>query len=283
MPAPASYTLLVGLAVESTLWGVYLHLLFWSFALCYRRAEHERPPRPVFVMSGLLFVACTMHLMSGIDAVLAVTNVGVNAISGSPGDILIPLCNAIGLLLLVNRCWKLWGKETWVVLPAGAAALLGFVLTTNFAFNPSDPDGLLSTILSIIGHSFLLYSNLSTIPLIAAGLDRRSYFLSLDNPQEKKTLVSAASVLVECGLLHLLAQAVLFLFVVLEHPFKYAVGAGVVQIFGCSSALGLVRTGLGHTMPDVDVELETRELTAEEEEEAKAVERAVLRAFDCDV
>ncbi len=36
-------------------------------------------------------------------------------------------------------------------------------------------------------------------------------------------------------------------------------------------------------MPDVDVELETRELTPEEEEEAKAVERAVLRAFDCDV
>lgn len=105
------------------------------------------------------------------------------------------------------------------------------MLTTNFAFNPSDPDRLLSTILSIIGHSFLLYSNLSTIPLIAAGLDRRSYFLSLDNPQEKKTLVSAASVLVECGLLHLLAQAVLFLFVVLEHPYKYAVGAAVVQIF----------------------------------------------------
>ncbi|KAI0703704.1 hypothetical protein C8T65DRAFT_256632 [Cerioporus squamosus] len=280
MTPRATSTLIVGLAVESTLWGAYVNLLFGSLVLCFRRAEHDRPPRPVFVMNGLLFVACTAHLICGLDAVWAATSVGVGVITGSPGDVLIPLCNSIGILMLVHRCWMLWGKQTWVVSPAGVAALLGFVLTSNFTYNPSDPDGVLTTILSVIGQTFFLYSNLSTTPLIAAGLDRLSYILSLDDTKGKTSLVSVPAVLIECGLLHLIVQTVQFLFVLMDHRLKYVVSAVAVQIYGFSSAMGLVRIGLGiipATLPNVDVEsIPTTEM---EHEAAREAERAVLRAF----
>ena len=146
----------------------------------------------------------------------------------------------------------LWGKQNWVVFPAGAATLLGFgwccmstvhyrvilipltVLTTHFTFSPSDPDEVVSTVMALLGHTLLLYSNLSTTPLIAASLDRLSHRLGpLDTRERTSPQLSVPTVVVDCGLLHLIVQIVDFLFVLTGHPLKFAVSASAIQIYVC--------------------------------------------------
>ncbi|RPD75654.1 hypothetical protein L226DRAFT_570645 [Lentinus tigrinus ALCF2SS1-7] len=271
MTLPTPSTLLLGIAVESTIWGGYAILFLFALVLCYRHRVNERPPRTVLVMSALLFVACATHLICGLDAIWAATDVGVQAITRSPGDTVVPFCNTLGLLILVYRCWLLWDKQTWVVFPAGAAALLGFALTTHFTYVPSDPDGVLNTILFMFGHTLLLYSNLSTTPLIAAGLDRLSHRISLID-KERASLLSTLAVLIECGLVQLITQAVYFLFVLLDHPLKYVIGGAAVQIYGFTAVLGILRT-LGHTkLTNIGSE-------AMEEGRDEEVDQALMRAF----
>ncbi len=132
--------------------GIYTVLFIASVVLLLRRVRTRSMNVPIFIANFLLFASCTAHFAlelkhfyaalvsppgrmlhaSGmIDARDLKGTVGVQGFADETAelvgaDLLISLSDFLGDLVLLYRCWVIWGKNFWVVLLPLLTAAAGF-------------------------------------------------------------------------------------------------------------------------------------------------------------
>ncbi|KAI0760381.1 hypothetical protein C8Q74DRAFT_223427 [Fomes fomentarius] len=279
---------LVGFVLETMLWGAYINLFFVSLVQLWRRCKTLTNLPPLIVANCSLCSLCTVHLalsfnhmysMYGVPSQTDINNVFV---ASYVRDYIVILCNLLGQIMLLYRCWMLWGKNYLTIVPSCVFALAGFAchditrrLSTSFAVDATPIDHL--RIITIAGHALLLYANLSVTVCIASKLAQRPYpylppwanpvhsesaheqdELGLSPPTTRS--YSILEIVEKSGIGHFIAQLVLSVFIVADHSASSVVGAVVVQLYGIMPTLVALRAEFGS-----DLEVKTFLASGEEE------------------
>ncbi|KAI0754408.1 hypothetical protein C8Q80DRAFT_1341413 [Daedaleopsis nitida] len=253
---------LIAFVFETVLWGAFINLFFLSIVQLRRRSRVTKNDIvfPTIFANSLLFALCTAHIalrFSHFYALYAsMSNQNIYQAENNAlydPDALVTLCNFLGICALLHKCWSLWGQNYLTIVPASVCALLGFGCTdlARRAASSALVSEQAAPMLRISGHSLLMYANLmatiftacrmsepprSTLPTWAAAAP------SSASAEARPGVVAIAQ---ESGLVHLVAQTVLFGFVATGHPAKSAVGGVVVQIYGLVPTLVAMRLGFG--------------------------------------
>ncbi|KAI0763428.1 hypothetical protein BD413DRAFT_606621 [Trametes elegans] len=252
---------LVGFASEAVLWGAYAVLFLTSVILLLRRVTTRGLNTPILILGCVLFASCTAHFAlefshffttlrdSGVEGYANETQPLVGA------DLLISLCDLLGDLVLVYRCWIIWGRNYWIALPPLLTAIAGFsciaavvhLVETLDPHAPVAPAALVP--LGIAGYALPLATNALASALIVARLCAAAH-------EERarcrgrlagtvRAAQHAAAIIVESGLLYLAAQAVLVALFARGHPAQAVVAVIAVQIYGIAPTLIVIRVALG--------------------------------------
>ncbi|TBU59396.1 hypothetical protein BD310DRAFT_413596 [Dichomitus squalens] len=271
---------LIGFACESALWGANAILFVVSIILLRRRGKRTNLSLPVVAAHCALFSGCTVHFALefnhfyttlrtiGVDGYANETHALVGA------DIFISLCDLIGDYILIYWCWMMWGRNYWVVILPSLTAIAGFgaysrtlglyVLTTmpppraacimevvhlvvtTDPTSPVPPTDLVP--LTLAGYSLPLCTNVMATGLISFRIWSKSRRTSSPHrtPKSERTFEhNGLAVIVESGLLYLIAQLTYVVLIAIPHPAEGIIAVMAVQIYGIAPALIIIRVLLG--------------------------------------
>ncbi|KAF9223683.1 hypothetical protein BS17DRAFT_781058 [Gyrodon lividus] len=249
---------LIGFACEAVLWGAYCILFVVSLIILGRRRLSESFANPIVYIHCLIFLCCTTHFAlefnhfyttlnaTGVDHYADETSQLVGA------DFFISFIDLLGDLVLIYRCWMVWGKNYYVILLplmssiGGFACMLG-VLDLLLAISPSAPVppsalvplGLAAYVLPLCTNVlvtffivFQIWSTSRTVPdsplQIGQGVTRRAMML-----------------VIESGALYLLVQLVFVVLFALQNPAQAILAVMAVQVYGIAPTLIIIRVSLG--------------------------------------
>ncbi|EJF59594.1 hypothetical protein BD309DRAFT_950482 [Dichomitus squalens] len=251
---------LIGFACESALWGANAILFVVSIILLRRRGKRTNLSLPVVAAHCALFSGCTVHFALefnhfyttlrtiGVDGYANETHALVGA------DIFISLCDLIGDYILIYWCWMMWGRNYWVVILPSLTAIAGFacimevvhLVVTTDPTSPVPPTDLVP--LTLAGYSLPLCTNVMATGLISFRIWSKSRRTSSPHrtPKSERTFEhNGLAVIVESGLLYLIAQLTYVVLIAIPHPAEGIIAVMAVQIYGIAPALIIIRVLLG--------------------------------------
>ncbi|KAI0682077.1 hypothetical protein C8T65DRAFT_597625 [Cerioporus squamosus] len=253
---------LLGFACEAVLWGAYSVLFVASIALLLRRARAHRGTNvPIMIANFVLFATCTAHFALELNHFyMSLGTVGVDGFADETAklvgaDLLISLVDFLGDLVLLYRCWIIWGKNIWVVALPLLTATAGFGCITIVAhwiltLSPTSPVPPAAIVpLGTAGYTLPLATNVMATALIVTKL-----WLTARSVEKGAgtSLLGAAhaaqravAIIVESGLLYLVTQVVFVVLFALGHPAQAIVAVVAVQIYGIAPTLIVIRVALG--------------------------------------
>ncbi|KAI1794458.1 hypothetical protein LXA43DRAFT_883760 [Ganoderma leucocontextum] len=265
---------LLGFVCEAILWGSYTVLFIASVVVLLRRfkAPRRKLNVPIFFANCLLFASCTAHFALEFNhfyTTLQATGVEGFADETLPlvgADTLISFCDLLGDLILLYRCWVIWGKNYWVVALPLATAAVGFgcimgvahLVLTMDPTAPVPPAALVP--LGLAGYALPLATNFMATTLIAG----RLYASAHSAEKRVGSLMSgtmraaqrAVEIIVESGALYLATQLVFVVLFALGHPAQAILAVIAVQVYGIAPTLIVIRVALGmssdHTTPFIN-------------------------------
>ncbi|EJF59590.1 hypothetical protein BD309DRAFT_854657 [Dichomitus squalens] len=170
-------------------------------------------------------------------------------------DILISFCDLLGDLILLYRCWVIWGKNYWIIIAPLVTAGAGFACIMGVAhlvvtMDPTAPVPSPALVpLGLAGYALPLATNFMATALIAGKL----YMSARRAEKRVGTVMSgtmraaqrAVEIIVESGLLYLVTQAVFVVLFALGHPAQAILAVIAVQIYGIAPTLIVIRVALG--------------------------------------
>ncbi|KAK7683148.1 hypothetical protein QCA50_013821 [Cerrena zonata] len=253
---------LVGFACESVLYGVYIVIFVLSLAFLSWRRRTRETSWPMIISTCVLFTLCTTHFAIEFNHFynrLGATGVPDFAAETMPlfaSDIFISLIDFVGDLVLLYRCWMVWGKNGWVIILPFLTAASGFIsamvgLSLVLRIDPTAP--VAPAVLVPLGTaSFTL--PLATNFLITILIVGRIYHIgSYSRDLHAASVITstanhfnqAAAIVVESGMLYLITQLIFVILFAIKHPAQAIVGVAAVQVYGIAPTLISFRVGLG--------------------------------------
>ncbi|KAI9510099.1 hypothetical protein F5148DRAFT_1339486 [Russula earlei] len=237
---------LVGFGCEAFFYGCYTIIFAMSIYLMLRRppSQSSGVDRPIFIISVLLYVACSAHFtLEFIHFYTVLATKGTNGFANENNvligaDLLIGVADFIGELILIYRCWLLWSRSYWIILfpTLTAVASLGCILETIhllLRIDPTSPIAPPSLVpLGLASFVLPLCTNVLVTVLIAG-----RYLVPLPK--------AAIDIVIESGMLYLVVQLIFVILFAIRHPAQGVVGVIAVQIYGIASALIIIRVALG--------------------------------------
>ncbi|OBZ67460.1 hypothetical protein A0H81_12649 [Grifola frondosa] len=159
-------------------------------------------------------------------------------------DILISLSDLLGDMVLLYRCWLVWGQNYWIIILPSLTAIAGFaclmeVMHLLLSINPTAPVAPASIVpLGIAGYALPLCTNVMTTALIAG----RIWWSTRTHGQPvlrstKRATNGAMAIVVESGLLYLVTQLIFVVLFAIKHPAQAIVAVIAVQIYGIAPTL----------------------------------------------
>jgi len=261
---------LIGFALEAILYGFYVLLFLVSLVfLVFRRSSRDLNA-PLVTASCLLFTLCTTHFIIQFEHyVIHLRSVGVKGFSSETiplgaGDFLLSVADFVGDLVLIYRCWLVWGKNYWVIIIPTLTALAGFIcgcITFHIVLAVGLDHQVPPKNLFQIGTALFALPLCTNIIITALIVGRILYMghttqskmsretrLNMTHSTGANTMrliYHSAGIVVESGVLYLLAQLVLVVLFSMENPAYKVVGYPIIQIYGIAPTLILCRVGMG--------------------------------------
>ncbi|KAJ7901277.1 hypothetical protein B0H13DRAFT_2195892 [Mycena leptocephala] len=167
-------------------------------------------------------------------------------------DMIFMISDFSSQLILIYRCYLVWGKTIWVIiLPLFMAfatvscglALVGLVLSIS-PTAPQAPEAIVPMGTATFAISLAL--NLMVTGLIVS----RIWWMTRDNrkqgvPHSKNSISRAMEIVVESGMLFLGVQFAFVVLFALEHPAQAVVEPIATQVYAIAPMLIIVRVGMG--------------------------------------
>ncbi|KAG2362640.1 hypothetical protein BDR07DRAFT_1406526 [Suillus spraguei] len=222
--SPTDLPALIGFACEAVLYGSYCILFVVSWIVLGQKQRSTKLSSPVVFANCLLFFCCTAHFALEFNHFYTTLDTtGVDGYSAeTPGlmgaDFLISFTDLVGDLVLIYRCWMLWGKNYYVVILPLLSAFAGFacimeVLHLVIVTDPTAPAPPPVTQSPVV---------------IGQGASNRAMML-----------------IIESGALYLMAQLVFVVLFAIEHPAMGIVAVIATQIYGIAPTLIIIRVSMG--------------------------------------
>ncbi|KAF9461365.1 hypothetical protein BDZ94DRAFT_1263854 [Collybia nuda] len=247
----------LGFALEAIAYGTYVVLFFISIAVLIWKTPAQNASKPfLFAVTCFMFSLCTVHFSLNFNNVyngLLVhprPHISEETKLLAGADMLFSVTDFCSQLILIYRCYLVWGRTLWVViLPilinlatvACGLALIGLVLTIN-PTAPQAPEAIVPV--GTAGFAMSLILNFIVSALIVGRIWHHSrqnkQFLESDH-----SLKRATAIIVESGLLFLTAQFVFVVLFAIKHPAQAILVPIATQIYGISPTLIIVRVGMG--------------------------------------
>ncbi|THH30880.1 hypothetical protein EUX98_g3323 [Antrodiella citrinella] len=252
---------LIGFGCEALVYGVYIVIFLMSLSFLHGGRSTYAHRLMVF-STTFLFLLCTAHFaleFTHFYTTLATTGVTGYAAETKDlfgADILISTIDLVGDCVLLHRCWLVWGKNWWVIALPFLTAVGGFacgmtglgILLNTDPTAPQAPPSVLP--LGTASFSLPLATNF----LITLLTVTRLYMLASKTRRASTTTKSlhtssyvnkAAIIVIESGLLYLVAQLVFVILFAIGHPAQGIAAVVAVQIYGIAPTLISFRVGMG--------------------------------------
>ncbi|KAG6334145.1 hypothetical protein ID866_4952 [Astraeus odoratus] len=258
MALSTDFAAIIGFACEAVLYGANAVLFIVSLVILGNRRRQHSLFHPVVLLNCLIFLCCTTHFgieFNHYSTILSTT--GVNGYSNETmpllgADILVSVTDFLGNVVLMYRCFMLWGNNPIVVILPFLAALGGLACIAGVAnlvlsINPTSPAPPHAVVpLGLAGYTLPLCTNVIVTSLIVFRIWYTSYILPSSPPFAGQTAARRAMMLIiESGLLYLLTQLVYVVLFALEHPATGIIAVIAVQIYGIAPTLIIIRVALG--------------------------------------
>jgi len=250
----------LGFACEAIFYGIYLILFAIAITVLLRRDPSSRDTSrwPMILITCFMFSLCTTHFGLNFNNVYNGLMVHprphisdeTHLLAGA--DMLFSITDWCSQLILIYRCYLVWGRNIWVTIfpilmslatVACGVGLIGLVLTIN-PTAPTAPAAIVPV--GTAGFSLSLCLNFIVSALIAGRIWSISRQNRLHGISHSDSAISRAiGIVVESGLLFLSAQFVFVVLFAIAHPALAVVEPMATQIYGISPTLVIVHVGMG--------------------------------------
>ncbi|KAJ6458061.1 hypothetical protein C8R47DRAFT_1227205 [Mycena vitilis] len=249
----------LGFGLEGVAYGINAVLFGVAMVILVNRDRASKASKiPMMVLSCFMFSLGTVHFSLNFNNVYSSLMVHVRPHIAAETDLLIGadsifmLSDFASQLILIYRCYLVWGKTLWVaVLPLLVAlgsfscgfAEIGLVRATS----PTAPQAP-AALVPIGTASFALSLCLNF--MVSALIVGRIWWVTRMSrqhglPTAKTSITRAMEIVVESGFLFLAAQLVFVVLFAIGHPAQAVVEPVATQIYGISPMLIIVRVGMG--------------------------------------
>jgi hypothetical protein len=218
--------------------------------------------RVIWVANCLLFITSTAHFALAFNHLYVALETAPFSEFGDEtpalmgANLLSSVANLIGDLLLLYRCWFVWGKNSYVIVLPLLTALGGFVCilpipSLVLSINPTSPVPPTEIVpLTIAGYALPLCTNIIVTGLIAGRLwyiSRIPIFDENGRPVILKIETSGRPMMliIESGVLYMVTQLIFVVLVAIGNPAETILSYAGTQIYGIASTLIIIRVGLG--------------------------------------
>ncbi|KAG2338099.1 hypothetical protein BDR05DRAFT_1062938 [Suillus weaverae] len=256
--SPTDIPALIGFGCEAVLYGSYCILFIISWIVLGLKRRSPNLSSPVVFANCLLFFCCTAHFALEFNHFYTtLESTGVDNYSAeTPGlmgaDFLISFTDLVGDLVLVYRCWMLWGKNYYVVILPLLSSFGGFACIMELLHlliitdpTASAPPAAVVT-LGLVGYILPLVTNVVVTSLIVYRI-----WISSRIVKESPVVIGqgashrAMMLIIESGALYLMTQFVFVVLFAIQHPSLGIVAVIATQVYGIAPTLIIIRVGLG--------------------------------------
>ncbi|KAI0922507.1 hypothetical protein AcW1_002873 [Taiwanofungus camphoratus] len=256
---------LIGFGCEAVLYGAYCVLFLVSMGVLVWRRSTRDLNIPLVSANCMLFCCCTAHFALEFNhfyttlQATGVPNFANETKQLFGADILISLTDFIGDLVLIYRCWLVWGKNYFVIILPFLTALAGFACLMEtmhllLTVDPSAPVAPAAIVpLGTAGYALPLCTNVLVTALIVGRIWYASRSASAHIASGQRTSRHAMNILIESGALYLVTQLIFVVLFALKHPAQAIVAVMAVQIYGIAPTMIIIRVGLGLTLDQTAV------------------------------
>ncbi|KAJ7757965.1 hypothetical protein B0H16DRAFT_1885414 [Mycena metata] len=263
---PPSYTHTVnpdqatflGFGLEGVAYGINVILFGIAIRFLLRRRSrgNQVSNLAILAFSCLMFALCTVHYALNFNNVYNGTMVHVRHISDETplqlgADTIWLLTDFFSQLLLIYRCYLVWGKSIWIIilplLIALASVSCGLGVTgLLISIDPNAPQ--LPVALVPLGDgdfALSLILNFMMSSLIVGRIWWMSRNSSLSDADASTSIQKPIGIVIESGLLFLTIQFIFVVLFAIAHPAQAVVEPIAEQIYVISPMLIVVRVGMG--------------------------------------
>ncbi|KAG2134584.1 uncharacterized protein EDB93DRAFT_841409 [Suillus bovinus] len=250
----------IGTVCEAFLYGVYCTLFIISVVILIK--HYRVSNRVIWVANCLLFMTSTAHFALVFNhfyitldhAPFSEFGDETPALMGA--NLLSSVADLIGDLLLLYRCWFVWGNNFYVIILPLLTALGGFgcilpIPSLVLSIDPTSPIPPTAIVpLTIAGYVLPLCTNIMVTGLIAGRLWHISR-VPIINEHGKPVILKIAAggrpmmLIIESGALYMVTQLILVVLVAIQNPAEAVLSYTGTQIYGIASTLIIIRVGLG--------------------------------------
>jgi len=250
---------LIGFVCEAVLYGCYTIIFALAVYLKFSGPDGQLGvtfKRPLFIVTVFLYLLCTTHFALGFaHFCITLSTTGVEGFARFAKTIIgagqiLSLTDTMGDLILIYRCWVLWSKNYWVIIfPCLTLIgnLMGFGETLRIISHINEntqqapaglmPWGLCSFIVLICGNAIV--TTLIVVRIWQLSPHKRCDMLGANFQRE--TGLGAIIIIIESGMLYLVAQIVFCILFAINHPAQDIVGSMAVQVYGIAPTLIFIR------------------------------------------
>lgn len=260
MVVSINVTQAVGLVCEALLYGVYCVLFITSVVILIKRYRVSN--RVIWAANCLLFTTSTAHFALMFNHFYIALENAPFADFGNEtpelmgANLMISVVDVIGDLLLLYRCWLVWGNNFYVIVLPLLTALGGFgcilpIPSLLMSIDPTSPVPPSQIVpLTIAGYVLPLCTNIMVTVLIAG----RLWYISripVVNEHGKPVILKIAAggrpmmLIIESGALYMVTQLIFVILVATRNPAEAVLSLAGTQIYGIASTLIIIRVGLG--------------------------------------
>ncbi|KAJ7274749.1 hypothetical protein C8J57DRAFT_1312677 [Mycena rebaudengoi] len=261
---PPSYTHTVnpdqatflGFGLEGVAYGVNVVLFGIAIHVLLRRSRRKRLSiLPIFAFTCFMFALCTVHYALNFNNVYDGTMVHARPHISEETHLLVGadtiwlLTDFFSQLLLLYRCYLVWGKSIWVVilplLIALASISCGLAVTgLLISISPTAPQA--PAALVPIGDAYAALSLILNF-IVSTLIVGRIWWMTREGSISHSTALiqNAIGIVIESGFLFLAIQLVFVILFAIAHPAQAVVEPIATQIYVTSPMLIVVRVGMG--------------------------------------
>ncbi|TFK50234.1 hypothetical protein OE88DRAFT_339792 [Heliocybe sulcata] len=256
---------LIGFGIEVALYGLYTIIFAFSIVILHR-GRCDRFNRTMAVPICLLFIGSTAHLGLTISHV-------VECLSGKGGgDNLAEVgfqpalelktistmhtCNLLGDMVLIYRCWCVWGRQIKPVLLPALSFVALFVLTVLSLVKLSQlPHNLMGLSMSFSGFvEAALILSLVTNVILTLLISGRIYAIMRADTLPAahiKQYTTVIEIFIESGAVFAMAQLALCVLFITNSPALWIFMSLVTQVYCITPTLVIAQVGLRGTSSDL--------------------------------
>ncbi|KAK6995783.1 hypothetical protein R3P38DRAFT_3223244 [Favolaschia claudopus] len=213
----------IGFGLEGIAYGIHVLLFGVAASLVPSRRSTSASIIPIFGLSCLLFGLGTVHFALNFNNVYDSTMVHprphiaaeTHLLAGA--DIIFSLSDFLGQIVLIYRCYLIWGNNPWIIiLPlivAFAAACVAVVVLVLCSVDPTAPQAPANIVpFGDASFAMSLILNFASSALIVARIWWLSRYDDIVGVTRRTGIVrKATGIIIESGLLFLITQ---FVFVI---------------------------------------------------------------------